>query len=233
MLTNRTTLRNTAAALAVVMSLSACATQRDTTTMTPAEKRLYEQSQDFNQTMVEGAVAGVLVGALLGAAIGGKRGAAIGAGAGLAAGLGAGYMVAKQKENYATEEARLDSMVGDVKADNAKLQQLTASAREVIAQDRDRISHVQRELAAGHMKADEANRRLAAVDQNVAHLQKTIDNLKKKVKEYREASNQTRAEKRMNTSSMDAEIAQLEGQVSNLETELNQLVARRSVTRVG
>lgn len=233
MLSNRKAIRRIAATVVVTMTLTACATQRNTADMTPAELRLQQQAQDFNQTMVEGAVAGVLIGALLGAAIGGRRGAAIGAGAGLATGLAAGYYVAKQKEAYATEEARLDSMVADVRADNAKLERMTTSAREVIAQDRDRLDHIQREMAAGRMNADEAKRRLAMVDGNVQLLTRTIDNLKKKVTEYKEAAAQERAQKRLNTSSMDGEIKKLEGQVANLESELAQLVTRRSVTRVG
>ncbi|PWC40175.1 hypothetical protein [Azospirillum sp. TSO22-1] len=232
MLNNRRAIRRTALALAVVMTLSACAAGQNTATMTPAEQRLHQQAQDFNQTLTEGAVAGVVIGALLGAALGGRRGAAIGAGAGLATGLAAGYAVAKQKESFATEEARLDSMAADVKADNAKLQQMTVTARDVLAQDRDRIDQVQREMAAGRMNAAEAKRRLASVDNNVQFLTKTVENLKKKIGDYKEAAMEQR-QKHVNTSAMETEIRQLEGQVSNLEMELAQLVTRRQITRIG
>lgn len=229
-------MRATAVVVGLSLLVSACAT-RDVSTMTPAERRLHEQGEDFNRTLIEGAVVGAVAGAVLGALLSSKehrgQGAAIGAGLGTAAGAAGGYYVAKQKERYANEEARLSAMTADVKVDNAKLMQMAATAREVMAEDRRRLEQVEQEIAAG--KADQATTRqqLAGLDDNARYLQKTIGNLRKKVDEYKHAAEAERHEKRMNTMAMDSQIQQMESQVASLEAELNQLVSRRRLTRVG
>jgi hypothetical protein len=222
--------------LAVAMLLAGCTTTRDVSQMTPAERRMHEQGQDFNRTMAEGAVAGAVLGAILGAALSSHnraQGAAIGAGVGLAAGTLGGYYVAKQKEAFATEEGRLDSMIGDVRGDNQRLQQLTASAREVIVQDRQRLDQIDREVAAGTAQSDSVRRRLAAVDENAKFLRSTLDNLNKRLAEYRDAATRERRQNHANTAGLDGEIARMEQQVASLESELQALVSRRKVTRVG
>src|SRR5262245_19122871 len=128
------TVRSTIAEVLCAATLSGCVTNGgggDTTYLTPEQRRLRAQDQefsnrDFNQTVGEGALGGALLGGLIGLLAGGKRhrasGALIGAGAGAVVGAGAGYYVARKKQQYVNENQRLDSMTADVRADNARLE---------------------------------------------------------------------------------------------------------------
>ena len=246
----RTGLKATAMILALAMGLSACAhgpgtnggsTTGDTASgsagLTPAEQKMREQADTFNQTMGEGAVVGCVAGAILGVLLAGNKkgqGAMIGCGAGAAMGAGAGYMVASAQESYATEEARLDAMIGDLRADNEKLAGLIDSSRSVIAADKAEIDRLDQKIATGQITAKQAKADIAKVDGNIDYLTKTVASLKKRQEEYQLARQKTPADaEAKRVAAMDAEISQLTVQIASLEQNLDGLMARRKISRVG
>lgn len=139
--------------------------------LTPAEERLRRQSQAFQRTVWEGALIGAGAGALWGAIAGDDtRGiltkTAIG---GAAGGLAGAYIASKQK-SFASEEDQLDSMIADVQRSNREAEDLIASLREVIAEDRDRLAAVERRYRAGQATEAEvaATRKRVAVNRSIA-----------------------------------------------------------------
>lgn len=237
----RTPFRVTALVVALSLLISSCASSNGYNAsgqpLTPAEQRMRAQADDFNRTLVEGvaigAVAGAALGALAGWAAGGGRGAAIGAGAGAVGGglLGgaAGTYYAQKKQQYANSEDRLDAMIAEAKADNAKSETLLQDTRTVVRSDMQKLDQVQREVAARRMSQAQAQKELASVDANRSALQRSIGALTKRRDEWRQAA----AEAKRDTSAkqvaqLDAEIQKLDQQISLMQTELNAINARRA-----
>ncbi len=231
--------RGMAAALVGSVMLSGCVTTGSTSNanLTPAEQRLRAQSEDFNTTVVQGAVAGAVLGGLLGAFTKDKRNivkyAAIGAGVGGAT----GYYVAKRKESFANEEARLDSMIVDVQGDNAKVAAMSNTTRSVIANDMARINRIEQDLAAGTMTRQEAKQQLALIDDNSEVLKGSLENLRKRQGEYEEASAEMAKGGDVSAQSLSAynqEITNLQDQIASMENDLDDLIDRRgAVTLAG
>lgn len=228
----------TAFILGISLLLSGCATTRDEASMTPAEKRMREQAATFNQTIAEGAalgcVAGMLIGVLASGRGGGERGRgiALGCAAGAAVGGAAGYYVADKQEEYASTEERLEAMTTDVRADNQRLADLIDASRQVIATDTKTIERLEKQIAAGQISREKARTQLADVDDNTKYLEQTVANLKKRHEEYAIARGKTQGSKQK-LATMDAEISRLEQQISVLEKDLDSLVQRRKVSRIG
>jgi hypothetical protein len=224
-------------ALGMALVLGACATTDDPN-LTPAERKMREQAATFNQTVAEGAVVGCIAGTILGilASSNKNRGqnAAIGCAAGAAVGGATGYAVASQQESYANEEERLDGKIAEVKADNQRLAGLVDSSRQVIASDKATIENLDKQIAAGKITADKARTDIAKVDSNIKYLTQTVANLKKRQEEYQLARDQAaKTSPTSATAAMDAEIRTLSTQIASLEKDLDSLMARRKVSRVG
>jgi len=224
-------------ALATALMLGACTTTGNDTARTPAEQRMHEQAQTFNTTIAEGALTGCVVGALIGILASNRHqgsGAAIGCGAGAAVGGATGYMVASTQEKYANEEARLDAMTADLKTDNQRLAGLIESSRQVIASDKAALDALDKKIAANKISASQARAEMAKVDDNIAYLKKTVANLKEREQEYQTARNKAAAKaSAAKTAEVDAEIATLQTQIATLEKDLDGLVTRRKISRVG
>jgi outer membrane lipoprotein SlyB len=204
--------------------------------LTPEQRRLRAQNQDFNRTIGEGAVTGALVGGLIGLLAGGKRnrgaGALIGAGLGALAGTAAGYYVAKKKQQYVNENQRLDSMTADVRNDNARLEAYIANTRTVVAQNKAELARLRSEYNARQVTKADLDRRISTAQQDAAHIQQTIGRLRERQHDYLQARNATKAEDpSVSTAAMDAEIARLNQQIQALEMQLNELNSAISITR--
>ncbi|MCF7996512.1 MAG: hypothetical protein K9L88_17000 [Chromatiaceae bacterium] len=140
--------------------------------LTPAERRMREQSQAFQRTVWEGALIGAGAGAIWGliqrddakdifkkALIGGAVG-----------GLAGSYIAHVQKQ-YATKEEQLDAMIADVRSSNQETEALIVSVRQVIAEDRRRLASVQQRYQVG--QATEAD--LASVRQRIKENQAVVN----------------------------------------------------------
>jgi archaellum component FlaC len=236
-------------ALAVSSSvlLSACQTTSGAgdRPLTPAEQRMREQADTYNQTMLEGAATGCAAGAVTGLAVallgGGKHkgknalvDSAIGCAAGAVIGGGVGAYVADKQEKYANKEQQLDSMISDVRAENQRLAGLITATQQVIADDKARMDQIDTDLAAGKLSMEQAKKKMASVDDNRAYLDKTLAELKKRKDTYAEAAKQTASgASKAKADAMNAEITTLQKQIAQLEAERDSLVQRRTVSRVG
>lgn len=132
--------------------------------------------KDSTRTKVEGTAAGAgigaLVGAGVGAVIGGKKGAAIGAGAGAllggAVGYGAGTLIANKKEQYASEEERLEAEITTVAQHNKELddynQKMTA-----------KINDTKQEIRALQSRYANDEKKMAVMKTKQAEINKLID----------------------------------------------------------
>lgn len=109
---------------------------------------------DQTRTRAEGGLAGTLLGAGVGAIIGNQsgnagRGAIIGGIAGGLAGLAVGDQVAKKKQRYKDEEARLDAAIAQARAANNR-------ARDYNDQLSNRLAKLERQAAAARASGDKA-----------------------------------------------------------------------------
>jgi len=209
--------------------------EASTPTLTSQEQTLRENENSFQRTVGEGAAIGGLIGGLVGLAVGGNaRAAALGAGTGALIGGATGYYVAKRKEEFTTEEARVDSMIADVKQDNEKLQTYVATARQVIAADKKKLAEIKQLFESKQVSLDEARQRLSLVEENRDLIQTALTNLQVRHKDYAEAVEKARAESPTdNLRDMEVEIAAMEGNINSLERDLDELNEALAVTALG
>jgi uncharacterized protein YcfJ len=221
-------IKKTVTAFTIVAFLGACQTTQNAASnanLTPEEKRLREQADDFNTTIVEGAVFGAIAGAVLGALLSSgsnrAKGAAAGAVAGAALGGASGYYVAKSKENFATEQAKLDSMITDVKADNSRLQAYIANTNSVVSKNQQELNAMQTAVKNGTKKRDDMTALLARVEGNRGAIKVALDKLKVNKTEYINASNQMKSDPKSTVSvePLNYQIAELEGKIQVLERQ--------------
>lgn len=140
--------------------------------LTSAERRMRDQSRAFQRTVWEGVLIGasagtiwglierddakdVLTKALIGGAVGGLTGA---------------YIAHLQKQ-YSTKEDQLDAMIADVRRSNQETEALITSVQQVIAEDRRRLTSVQKRYQTGEATEAElaSTRRRIEDNQAVVH----------------------------------------------------------------
>jgi len=154
--------------------------------------------------------------------------------AGAVIGAGAGHYMASKQQQYASEEERIDSMIADVRSDNAKLARLNDSAMDVIAADLAKIEKIDGELAQGKITAEEARGEMVTVDENRRYLRTTLTNLKTRHEEWERVSARVRRSgDYLGADQLDREIGKLERQITGLQGELDTLSERRRISRVG
>ena len=200
-----------------------------TANLSPDEKRLRAQEDEFNTTVVGGAVAGALAGALIGVLIGGDaKSGAIGAGIGGAAGGAAGSYVANKKKQYATEQARIDSVRMDVEKDNQKVAQMIIVTERVIDKNKTELQQIKRMVASGAKKRSDMSALLSKVTGHRDSVNKSIAGLKKRQTQYFQASS---SNSNANVEAR-AEISKLENQISKLEKQVQQFDEILKVNRI-
>lgn len=228
-------------AVTASLVLAACASAPTRSPVYSAEDRLREDSRAFRSSDAEacllvGTGAGLLAYFLTDSRHSGRRtrNALIAAAAGCGVGVGTNRYVQAKRTQYADEEVRLQAMIQDVRADNARLRRVVNAAREVVDDDRRRIEAIDRAYAQRRISLAEARAQMAAVDNNRAYLEQTLANLRQREREWRRVADQ---ERRRNPGAamarMDQEIDRLEKQIASLEYELEILVDRRRVSPVG
>jgi len=147
--------------------------------------------------------------------------------------MGANYYLDHQRAQYANTEDRLDAYIADVRRDNQQLQSLSATARQVIADDRRAIAQIQRDMAANRLQHAQAQRRLATIDANTTYLKGTLANVRAKEQEWVKIAQLERRTGGPRVDRLDAEISQMRQQAARLEAEIDQLYSQRSAIRLG
>ncbi|MDV7213313.1 hypothetical protein [Azotobacter beijerinckii] len=153
---------------------------------------------------------------------------------GCGVGMGANYYLDQRRSQYANAEQRLDVAIADVRKDNLELQDLSRTARTVIADDRQSIAMIQRDIAAKRVQRAHAQQRLAKVDANLVFLRDKLANARTKQQEWRKvaaAERSSASAARLDT--LNAEINSMQRQIGSLEAEIDQLYKQRSAIRLG
>ncbi|MFT8307803.1 hypothetical protein [Acetobacter malorum] len=134
----------TCISLAAATMLTACASDANNASLSPAERQLRQRNAHFNTTLVEGAVVGGLVGAGIGMLAGhNATSAALGGVSGLAAGTGLAYAVASRTQAQQQTEDTYQKAITEA-------QQSVATATE--------------DAAGSQAIADQANTELSSLD---------------------------------------------------------------------
>lgn len=169
--------------------------------LTPAERRMREQSRAFEKTVWEGVLvgggAGAVAGGIYGAMHGGRaedvlKGAAIGGAVGAAAGGLAGAYVAEKQKQYASKEDQLDAMIADVRKSNDATQALITSVRQVIAEDKRRLAAVRKQVSKGKATQTELAATRRRITDNQAVIAQASAGAKEKQSMFQGAERQYR-----------------------------------------
>ena len=177
----------TAAVLVATMTLSACATNPDGSTatvfsdlgtvfgaedpnLTPEQRALREQHEDYAEVRLTstavGIGAGALVGAGIGALLGGGRGAAVGAAAGAAlggaVGYGAGTYLTRDHQQFTADRDTLQRDINQAREETAKARRSADIAEANVATQRRQLAALNSDLRAGRISEAEARRKVAA-----------------------------------------------------------------------
>lgn len=152
--------------------------------------------------------------------------------AGCGVAMGVNYYLDQRRSEYSNEEQRLNIMLNDVREDNRKLQSLTQTARSVMAEDRQQIEQIKRDIAAKKVDRSQAKKQIAEIDANTQYLKKSLADLKSREKQWREVAAAERASG-ARVDVLDVEINRLNQQVASLETEINELYKQRSAIQLG
>jgi hypothetical protein len=139
--------------------------------LTPEEQRIRELESNMSKTILQGAAVGAAAGAAI-AWLSGEdtKNIAIAGAAGGAVGAAAGYYIASKQKSYANQEELLESMIEDVDKKNEQTESFIVNLREVVAEDKRRLSALEGEIAEGKAtQADlEKERKRAEANRTVA-----------------------------------------------------------------
>ena len=205
---------------------------------TSAEQQMRQSSQAFDTSNLEaclvvGGAAGLLVYLLENDNERNK--ALIAAVAGCGVGVGANYYVQTRRSQYADSERRLQAVIADVRADNARLSQLMGASKQVIAADLRKIEAMERAYDNKKISLQQARAQLRTVDGNRVHLQQTLAKLRERERRWSQVAEQERRSNPQspNIAVLDREIVRLKSQINSLERELDLLIKRRTISPIG
>jgi hypothetical protein len=198
--------------------------------LTPAQAEMRERADTFNQTVFEGALIGGAIGALSGALFsdGDDRleGALIGGAVGGVAGGLAGAYVANKQEQYADQEAVLDSMIADVRTKNTEAEALILAMEEVLAEDTRKLASLNAQLDDGQISQASYKEQLAVIEDDKATMKEAADNAGVELANFKEARTIYQEDNEgLETTELDSEIAALEGRISTMNRIVTDLGA--------
>jgi len=151
---------------------------------------------------------------------------------GCGVGMGANYYLDQRRSQYANAEQRLDATIADVRKDNIRIQQLSQTAQNVLADDRRKLAQIRQDMANNRLQVAQARQQLAGIDANAAFLRKSLADTKKREREWRQVAEAERNNgARVDT--LNAEINTMQRQIGQLEREVEQLYQQRSAIRLG
>ncbi len=166
------------ALLVAALALGGCATGQG---LSGRSSPIQAQADDFKLTVVEGAAVGAIVGGLAGAVLSGGDYRRIAQGAVIGGGIGAvgGFMIAGQKQDYASKEDALDAVVSDSRQRNDKLTRILATTDKVVAQRRQELASLKSATADAKRARDIKQALLADLEADKAALEQALEHAKK------------------------------------------------------
>lgn len=236
-------LRTAAVLIAAAFGLSACAPNvRDTgpynsrsQSLTPAERHLRSESKSYAQTASQACLTVGTVAAVAAYLLSDRRhrgrNAAIAGAAGCGVGMGVNHYVQTRRAQYANSEQRLHVMIMDVREDNARLERLVGTTKQVVADDRKRIARIDAAYQSKEMSTAQARSEMRAVVDNRNHLRQTLGALRQKESDWKKVSLYER-QAGSDTRELDAEILELRRKIQTIEEELAVMDQEISVSPV-
>ena len=203
--------------------------------MSPAEQRLAEESQAYNETQLEGCLLGAGAG-LVGACTIGRcklEDILIGVAVGAAVGCTAGTYLANVQKGHATAEEQLNVVIKDMRRQNRQLVAYNQTARNVIAEKEAELVKLQKDIAAGRKSREAAKQELAGIQKTEQQLQTTLASAKKHRDDLKQAASVIQSSDPRQRAVADQEVKQLEQQVATLESNLQELTEARRLTGLG
>jgi len=193
-----------------------------------SEARFFSKSG--MQACAGGALAGLATCKLTNTCDSGK-GMAAAALVGCGVGMGANYYLDQRRAEYANTEERLDVMIADVQEDNRKLQTLTATASDVLQQDKQKLASIKTQLQQQQLEKDRAQQQLAQVDANTDYLRNSLANLEKRQQQWRDvAQAEQQSQKKQ---ALDDEINRMQKQIISLRDNVNEVEQQRATIILG
>lgn len=160
-----------------------------------------------------------------------NKGMATAALVGCGVGMGANYYLDQRRAEYSNTEQRLNAMIADVQADNRKLETLTATATDVLNQDRQTLASLKSRLASKQVDQAAARQQLAQVDANTRYLRNTLTNLQKREQEWRQVA--AAEQQAPQSKELNAEIGRMQKQVISLQDSVQQVEQQRAAIVLG
>lgn len=151
--------------------------------------------------------------------------------AGCGVGMGANAYLDNQRKKYASQELQLDAAIKDVESENARIQNATNVAKSVIANDKQKLAKIEKDIAANTVKKDEVQKQIKGVDANIAYLRNTITDMKKHEKQWQDVS-ASMNKSGSDTGNLDSKIAFMRDKIGSLQGELDSLYSQRTALKV-
>jgi DNA repair exonuclease SbcCD ATPase subunit len=210
--------------------------------LTPAEQRLREDANTFNETVLGGVAYNAAVGAALGALVGYLHSGGdlkqmlVYSSAGIAAGgvygLIDGYRTANKQEAARRQVREVELITDKVRAENDQIEQSIKTAETVVSETRTKAAEVEQKLQNQEITTVQAESELQNHRDNIAELDKLIAGLQKRQDEYKQVADSIRQEGE-DTSELDAQIAASSQRLAELQSEREVLAQSLEVTRIG
>jgi len=197
-------------------------------TSSPAAQKLRHEAKFFSQSTAVAAGVGAAIGAGIGALAGGKKGALIGAAAGGLLGAGTDYTLNTVRAGAANTEVDLNQTINQIRQDNARLSAVISTAKQLIAEDKQTMKRIKRQLKDQQISKNQAAEQFASLNENRQLLESTYQDLNNKQKEWQQI-----AANSGNTPEINREVEKLRIQIASLEEELGELDQLRSISQVG
>lgn len=228
--------------ICLVTALSGCNLNNDN--VTDERLRNNDSIEFFNRSGWQACAAGTVGGALVGTlACSSKEkkdkylciaGSAI---AGCGIGIGVNAYLDYQRSKYKTVEERLTASLIDIQRDNAKLEELTKNAKAVIADDRNVLVRMQKDIATNTLDKNNAEKKIAQIDANLDVLNNSVTQIKSREKQWNTVKNNEAKQAKgkgakKSVAMLDKEINKMRHQVAMLQQEVDGLYSLRSAIKV-
>ncbi len=151
--------------------------------------------------------------------------------AGCGIGIGANAYLDNKRQNYASKEEMLNSMIEDVKKENQRLQSASNTARAVINDDKKALVKIEQDMKQQRLNKAAAEKQLKGIDANIAALRSRLADMKKRESEWRDIAAQSRQDG-LKTAQLDKQINGMKQQVTSLQEELDSLYTQRTAIKL-
>lgn len=222
--------------LMAVLSISAVLALSGCQSNSGADPRLKNNSdmEFFSKSGITACAGGAAIGAL-GCLVSNSsnKGACmlIAAVAGCGVGIGANAYLDNKRQNYASKESMLNSMIDDVKKENQHLQRASNTARAVINDDKRALAKIEQDMKQQRLNKVAAEKQLKGIDANIVALRSRLADMKKREAEWRDIAAQSRQDG-LKTAQLDKQIDGMKKQVTSLQEELDSLYTQRTAIKL-